>query len=147
MSKDTAFLLMLGRKNKVMLKENLCGTVLGDGSLQWCTEMEQNTFRYFRGWELQGVCVELKAYKMWECHTAPFLPACAWFAFPESCSNVIPSSNFGFMGHPHFLREDLVLKYCCLCSVWVCAVQLVLIMELYWDDEEQEFLAKNPRRF
>ena len=126
-----------------MLNENLCGTVLGDRSLQWCIAMEQSIFRYFRGWELQTFCVELRAYKMWECHTASFLPACAWFAFPESCSNVIPSFNFGIMGHPRFLREDLVLKYCCLCSVWVCAVELMLIMELYW--RMGTFSKKTPK--
>lgn len=119
-----------GRKIKLCWMETCvglyCETDHCNGILQW------NSIFLGRGWELQAFCVELRAYKMEECHTASFLPACAWFAFPASWSNVIPRSSFGFMGHPHFLREELVLKYCYLCSAWVCAVQLMLIMELYW---------------
>lgn len=135
-----------GRERKIKscwMKIYVCGTVLGDRALWWRILMEQSIFWYFRGWELQAFCVELRAYKMQECHTASFLPACAWFAFPESCSNVIPSSNFGFMGHPHFLREDLFLKYCYLCSVRVYTVQLMLIMELYW--RTGTVSKKNPK--
>lgn len=85
------------KRKSCWMKTYVCGTVLGDRALWWHIAMEQSIFRYLRGWELHAFCVELRAYKMQECHTASFLPACAWFAFPRELLQCY--SQFQFWTH------------------------------------------------
>lgn len=66
--------------------------------LYWETEHCDGVLQWNRGWELHTFCVELRAYKMQECHTASFLPACAWFAFPRELLQCYSQFQFWIHG-------------------------------------------------